>query len=145
MSQIKEHITENFIKEDGRIEYLFIERVESQEKNINDDQGYIYGFFNVFKGENIEEFKEMLSKELNSIVTTYNYFKTKNVDLNDYKFAIIDENKNLNQFTSFNDQFFEKLVNSFMNLLIVGDNFNIEDIKELRLFNDWFAKYCHKW
>jgi hypothetical protein len=77
------------VEPDFTVEYIFIERAEKQVKPINDDQGYLMSFFNVFisgefKNNNVLTFKTQLLNELNYSVKTYDHFKSEvsiNLDL----------------------------------------------------------------
>jgi len=124
-------ILENYIEPDAPVEYLFVEKAEEQVKVINDDQGYIYGFINIsysgeFKNDNIDSFKQLLEEELNYCLKEYNSFKTDVIDFNDYKFGLIDNYKNIMEYNVMNDLFFNDLIKSLRNLLIVGKDFEWE-------------------
>lgn len=107
------------------------------------------GFFNVFisgtfKNDNFLSFKTQLLDELNYSLKTYDCFKSKAIDLNDYKFGLVDNDRNVTEFTVMNAVFFKALMDSLRNLMIVGVNFNIEKFKEHDIFNHWFDNYTNK-
>ncbi len=127
------------------VEYMFVEKAEKQEKTINDDQGYLMGFINLFsKDDNSNSFKTLLHDELNFSVKSNDYFKNKEVDLNDYKFALVDNDKNFQIFEQIDDKFYQALKESLRNLLIGGKNFNIEEFKHLEMFNSWYDNYSNR-
>ena len=71
----KDENLDNYIEHDITIEYIFIERAEKQVKPINDDQGYLMGFLNMFisgkfKNDNLRAFKTRVLDELNYSVKT---------------------------------------------------------------------------
>ncbi|MFX1503576.1 MAG: hypothetical protein ACFFDH_21620 [Promethearchaeota archaeon] len=145
----KEEILENYIEPDIVIEYIFIERAEKQIKPINDDQGYQMGFFNMFisgtyKNDNLHDFKTQILNELNYCVKTYNHYKSEVIDLNEYKFGLVDNDKHVKEFEFMDDAFFTALIESLRNLIIVGTNFDIEAFKNHEIFNDWFDNYTNR-
>ncbi|MFX1470285.1 MAG: hypothetical protein ACFFB8_16710 [Promethearchaeota archaeon] len=142
----EEKILEPYIEPDITIEYIFIEKADKQIKPINNDQGYLMGFFNLFitgtfKNDNLNDFKTMLLNELNYSVRTYDHFKSEKIDLDDYKFGLIDNDKNVTEFNEMDEEFFQALLASLRNLMIVGKNFNIEKFKFHEIFDRWFDKY----
>ena len=145
----KDKILENYREPDVTIEYIFIEKAEKQLKPINDDQGYLMGFFNLFisgqfKNDNLAAFKDLLLGELNYSVKTYDHFKSERVDLNEYKFGIVDNEKNVKVFNLMDEEFFEALISSLRNLMLVGKDFDIEKFKEHQIFDQWFDKYSDR-
>jgi len=129
----------------AKVEYIFVEKAKKQEKSINDDQGYLMGFINVFsKDDNFNSFKSLLHDELNFSVKSHNYFKNKEVDLNDYKFALVDNDKNFQTFEEIDKTFYQALKESLRNLLIVGKKFNIEEFKHLEIFDSWYENYSNR-
>ena len=129
----------------AKVEFLFVEKAEKQEKTINDDQGYLMGFINLFsKNDNYSSFKTLLHDELNFSVNSQDYFKNKEVDLNDYKFALVDNEKKILTFELINEIFYQALKASLRNLLIVGKKFNIEEFKHLEIFNNWYDNYSNR-
>ncbi|MFW9824995.1 MAG: hypothetical protein ACFFE4_18790 [Candidatus Thorarchaeota archaeon] len=145
----KDKILENYVEPDVVIEYIFIERAEKQIKPINDDQGYTMGFFNIFlsgdfKNDNLLAFKSLLLNELNYSVKIYEHFKSEEIDLNEYKFGLVDNDRIVREFKIMDDAFFKALMNSLRNLMIVGTNFNIENFKTNDIFNQWFDNYTNR-
>ena len=145
----KDNILENYVEPDISIQYIFIERAEKQVKPINDDQGYLMGFFNVFisgefKNDNVLAFKPQLLNELNYSVKTYDHFKSEAIDLSEYKFGLVNNDRIVTEFTIMNEAFFKALMESIRNLMIVGANFNIEKFKTHELFNQWFENYTNR-
>jgi len=145
----KDNILEKIVDPDISIEYIFIERAEKQVKPINDDQGYLMGFFNVFisgefKNDNVLAFKTQLLNELNYSVKTYDHFKSEAIDLSEYKFGLVNNDRIVTEFTIMNETFFKALMESLRNLMIVGANFNIEKFKTHELFNQWFDNYTNR-
>ncbi|MFX0019231.1 MAG: hypothetical protein ACFFAK_03385 [Promethearchaeota archaeon] len=144
-----EKILENYEEPDIAVEYIFIERAEEQIKPINEDQGYLMGFINIFisdtfKNDNLIAFKTQLLDELNYSVKTYDHFKSEAVDLNEYKFGLVDNHRNVIEFNVMNDAFFKALMDSLRNLMIVGNNFDIEKFKNHDIFYSWFDNYTNK-
>ena len=140
---------ENYVEPDIIVEYIFIEKAEYQIKPINDDQGYQMGFFNLFisgqyKNNNITAFKDLVLQELNYSIKSYEHFKSEKLDLNDYKFGIVDNERNVIEFDLMDEEFFKALISSLRNLMIVGKNFNIEKFIKHQLFDDWFDNYTNK-
>ncbi|NHJ20226.1 MAG: hypothetical protein EAX91_04720 [Candidatus Lokiarchaeota archaeon] len=140
---------ENYVEPDAVIEYIFIERAEEQNKPINDDQGYIMGFFNIFfsgtfKNNYLAEFKNQILNELNYSLKTYDHFKSKAIDMTLYKFGLVDNERNITEFTEMSESFFKELIASLRNLMIVGNNFDIENFKRHHIFNQWFDTYTNK-
>ncbi len=145
----KNNSLENFVEPDISIQYIFIERAEKQVKPINDDQGYLMGFFNVFisgefKNDNVLAFKTQLLNELNYSVKTYDHFKSEAIDLSEYKFGLVNNDRIVTEFTIMNEAFFKVLMESLRNLMIVGANFNIEKFKTHEIFNQWFDNYTNR-
>lgn len=145
----EEKIFENYVEPDITVEYIFIERAEDQIKSINDDQGYLMGFFNIFisgtfKNDNLLAFKTQLLDELNYSVKTYDHFKSEAIDLSKYKFGLVDNDRTITEFKVMNDAFLKALIASLRNLMIVGSNFNIEKFKANDIFNHWFDNYTNK-
>lgn len=145
----EDKILKNYVEPDITIEYIFIEKAESQIKPINDDQGYQMGFFSLFvsgkfKNDNLMDFKKLLLDELNYSVKTYDHIKSNKINLGDYKFALVDNNKNVSEFTELDKKFFRALSASQRNLMIVGKNFIIENFKHHHLFNNWFDEYTNR-
>ena len=113
----EDKIIENYVEPDITIEYIFIEKAVTQIKPINDDQGYQMGFFSLFvsgkfKNDNLMDFKKLLLDELNYSVKTYEHFKSNKVNRGDYKFALVDNNKNVSEFTELDEKFFQALIAS---------------------------------
>ena len=145
----KDKILEIIIEPDITIEYIFIERAEKQVKPINDDQGYLMGFFNVFisgkfKNDNLPAFKTRVLDELNYSVKTYDHFTSEAIDLSEYKFGLVDNDRIVTEFILMDKAFFKALMESLRNLTIVGTNFNIEKFKTHELFNQWFDNYANR-
>jgi len=145
----EEKIIENYVEPDIIVEYIFIEKVDNQIKPINDDQAYQMGFFDLFisgqfKNNNLTAFKDLLLDEINYSVKTYDHFKSERVDLKDYQFGIVDNEKNVKEFDLMDEEFFNTLISSIRNLMIVGKNFNIEKFKEHQLFDKWFNKFSNR-
>ena len=145
----KDNTLENYVEPDISIQYLFIERAEEQVKPINDDQGYLMGFFNVFisgefKNDNVLTFKAQLLNELNYNVKTYDHFNSEAIDLSEYKFGLVNNDQIVTEFTIMNEAFFKALVESLRNLMIVGANFNIEKFKTHEIFNQWFDNFTNR-
>ncbi len=145
----KEKILENYIEPDITIEYIFIEKADKQIKPINDDQGYLKGFFNLFisgklKNDNLINFKQRLLQELNYCEKTYDHFKSEEINLDDYKFGLIDNEKSVVEFNEMDEEFFQALLASLRNLMIVGKNFDIEKFKFHEIFNRWLEKYTNR-
>ncbi len=145
----KEKILENYVEPDITIEYIFVEKADEQIKPINDDQGYLMGYFSLFitgtfKNDNLNDFKTLLLNELNYSVKTYDHFKSEMINLNDYKFGLINNDKNVTEFNEMDEVFFQALLASLRNLMIVGKNFDIEKFKFHEIFNLWFDKYTNR-
>ncbi|MFX1427898.1 MAG: hypothetical protein ACFFBE_15700 [Promethearchaeota archaeon] len=145
----KDKILENYVEPDIVIEYIFIERADKQIKPINDDQGYQMGFFNMFisgtfKNDNLLAFKTQLLNELNYCVKTYDHYKSESIDLNEYKFGLVDNDRNVIEFELMDEAFFKALMESLRNLMIVGTNFDIENFKTQEIFDEWFDNYTNK-
>ncbi len=145
----KDNTLENYVEPDISIQYIFIERAKKQVKPINDDQGYLMGFFNVFisgefKNDNVLAFKTQLLNELNYSVKTYDHFKLEAIDLSEYKFGLVNNDRIVTEFTIMNEAFFKALMESLRNLMIVGANFSIEKFKTHEIFNQWFDNYTNR-
>jgi hypothetical protein len=129
----------------AKVEYIFVEKAEKQEKTINDEQGYLMGFINLFsKDDNFTAFKMLVHNELNFSIKNQDYFKNKEVDLNDYKFALVDNDRKFLTFEQIDEPFYKALKDSLRNLLIVGKIFNIEEFKHLEIFDDWYENYSNR-
>lgn len=145
----EDQIMDNFVEPDATVEYLFVEKAEKQIKAINDDQGYMMALLNIFfsgqfVNNNVTAFKSILLDELNFSVQESKVFKNKSVDLNDYKFYLIDNDKNATEFAVMDEDFYAALMKSLRNLVIVGKNFELEKFKHHELFNEWFDKYSNR-
>ena len=144
-----EEILKKAKKADVTVEYLFIEKAEVQEKVINDDQAYTMAFINFFldKGEhrdNFTYFKELLRDELNFTINSYDHFNITEVNLEGYKYGIVDKKKKIKEYSTLNRKCFNELIKTSRNLLIVGTNFDIEKFKAHEIFTEWFQKFCNK-
>jgi hypothetical protein len=136
---------ENFESPDAKVEYIFIERVEKQEKTINDEQGYLIGFINlIFKEVDYKAFKTLVQDQLNLAVKHSDYFQNKEINLDDYQFVLVDNEKNYQIFDVIDKFFYEALVASLRNLMIVGKNFDIEEFKYHDIFYDWYENYSNR-
>ena len=140
---------DNYIEHDISIQYIFIERAEKQVKPINDDQGYLMGFFNVFitgefKNDNLSAFKTRVLNELNYCVKTYDHFASEAINLSEYKFGHVDNDRIVTEFSIMDEAFYKALMDSLRNLMIVGANFNIEKFKTHQIFNQWFDKCTNR-
>jgi hypothetical protein len=147
--RVKESIEENCINPDATVEYLFVEKAEVQLKLINDDQGHIMDFISLFftgdfKNDDVESFTSLLLDELNLSVQDSELFRTDSVNLKDYKFALVDNDKKITEFEVLDLHFYEALKASLRNLLIVGKNFDIEAFKHHDIFNEWFDEYTNR-
>ncbi len=144
-----EKIMDNIVDPDIVVEYLFVEKAEKQIKPINDDQGYLYAFINIFLGgrfsnDDVTTIRNQILNELNYCVKTYDSFQSNKVDFNDYKFGLVDNDKNITIFEEFDEEFYEALKASLRNLAIVGKNFDLEKFKNHDLFSEWFEKYSNR-
>ena len=138
-----------YLEPDFIVEYIFIEKADEQIKPINDDQGYQMGFFNVFnsrdlKNDNRDAFKSQILNELNYCVKTYDHFKSEEIKLGDYKFGLVDNDQNISEFDVIDENFFQFLLASLRNLMIVGKNFSYENFKLHHIFNYCFDNYTNK-
>lgn len=145
----KQKILEKYVEPDVIVQYIFIERVEEQISPINDDQGYQMGYLNIFfsgpfKNDNLLAFKTQILDELNYSIINYEHFKSKFVDLNEYKFGLVNNDKEVTEFNRMSEAFFKVLMDSLRNLMIVGKNFNIEKFKSHDIFNLWFDRYTNR-
>lgn len=144
----EEKILENYEEPDVAVEYLFIEKTDRQIKVINDDQGYMMGVVNLyftgkFPNANLPAFKTILLEELNLSLEDLYGTKEKSVDFADYKFYLIDNDQNATEFAILDESFFEALLASLRNLVIVGNNFDLAAFKEHSIFRDWFDQYSN--
>ncbi|KKK41606.1 hypothetical protein LCGC14_0704340 [marine sediment metagenome] len=145
----EDKIRENYVEPDITIDYIFIEKAGTQIKPINDDQGYQMGFFSLFvsgkiENDNLMDFKKLMLDELNYSVKIYDHFKSNKVNLGDYKFALVDNNKNVSEFAELDKKLFLALIASQRNLMIVGKNFSIKDFKRHHLFIQWFDEHTNR-
>jgi len=97
-----------------------------------------------FKNDNVLAFKTQLLNELNYSVKTFNHFKSEAIDLSEYKFGLVNNDRIVTEFTLMNEAFFKALMESLRNLMIVGANFNIEKFKAHEIFNQWFDSYTNR-
>jgi len=143
------NLLKNVRTSDLTVEYLFIENAEKQIKPINDDQGYVMGFINFFFDEGpsrdlLTYFQTTLLDELTYTAKYEEYFKKKSVNLDEYKFGIVDEMMNVKEYPILNSSCFAELLTSSKNLLIAGKNFSFDEFKAHEIFKVWFEKYCNK-
>ncbi|MFX0001766.1 MAG: hypothetical protein ACFE88_16770, partial [Candidatus Hermodarchaeota archaeon] len=96
------------------------------------------------KNDNLIDFKQRILQELNYCVKTYHHFKSERINLDDYKFGLLDNDRNVTEFNEMNEKFFQALLASLRNLLIVGKNFDIEKFKSHEIFYRWFDKYTNR-
>jgi hypothetical protein len=146
---VKEKILDNYVEPDATVEYLFVERAEKQVTPINDDQGYLMGFINLFysgdcKNDSLQAFKEILTDSLNYSLKDSDYFKVKNVNFNEYKFGLVDPTQEIDEFAIMDEAFLEALKASWMNLVIVGKNFDLAQFKNHPIFLEWFDDYANR-
>ena len=145
----KDKISENYQKPHIIVQYLFIERAENQIKIINNDQGYQMGYFTInisgkFKNDNPLAFKKQVLDELNYSVKCHEFFKSKSISLEEYKFGLVDNDGKVREFKDMDEVFFAALTHSLRNLMIVGNNFNIKKFTKHEIFYDWFENYSNK-
>ena len=145
----RDNILENYVEPDITIEYIFIERAEKQVKPINDDQGYLMGFINIFfsgkfKNDNLLTFQTQLLNELNYSVKNYDHFKSESINLCEYKYGLVNNDRIVTEYELMNEAFFKALMDSLGNLMIVGTNFNIEKFKRHEIFDEWFDNYTNR-
>jgi len=145
----KDKILDNYREPDATIEYLFVEKAEQQIKVINDDQAYIMAFEGIFftgelENNNLTAFKTSLQEELNFSLQELKNSKNESVDFDDYRFYLVDNDKNTIEFSVMDETFYEALMASLRNLVIVGKNFDLESFKQHPIFLEWFDKYSNK-
>jgi hypothetical protein len=145
----KEKILRNFEEPEKTIEYLFIEKAKKQKDVLNKDQGYLYAYNGLYKsdaakGDELETLKAALLKELNYCVKSYKNFHIKSVDFNEYKFGLVDIEKNITVFEQFDSIFFKALKESLGNLIITGKNFDLIGFKTHKVYAEWVQKYQNK-
>ncbi len=139
---------EKFVEPVATVEYLFVERAETQVKPLNDDQGWIGGFFNIFNSgadanDNPNEFKKLVVGELNSILVEYENFNEKTFVPEDYLFYLVENGNIAKEFSEFDEKFYAALRSSSHNLLIVGKNFDVQAFTGHEIFRTWVKEYCH--
>ncbi len=139
----------NYVDADAAVEYLFVEKADKQVKVINDVQGYIMGYQNLYLSgphANItwEKFRAEFLEELDWSVQNEPYFTGKPLNIADYKFALIDNEQNSTEFTILDERFFDALMESLRNLVIVGENFDLESFKQHQIFQEWFNNHTNR-
>ncbi|MFX0070795.1 MAG: hypothetical protein ACFFAO_06870 [Candidatus Hermodarchaeota archaeon] len=145
----KDQIFENYVEPDATIEYFFLEKSEEHVRCVDNNRGYLYGFINIsfsgeFKNDNVTSFRELIEDELNFCIKENEYFVSENIDFNDYKFGIVDNYENITEYEIMDEIFFSDLIKSLRNLLIVGKNYDWEEIKRHNIFHEWFEKYTNR-
>ena len=108
---------QNRVEPEFTVEYLFIEKAKEQIEPINDDQGYQMGCIYIYTrgwyiNNNLEDFLEILLDHLIYSLKEYDRFKNKTLDLKDYKFFLIDRDKNATEFAELDEEFYEALTHS---------------------------------
>jgi len=139
---------ENYIEPDTTVEYLFIEYTEKQAKPINEDQGWVCGFINIFRNprdfnDDLTDFKNVILEELGNIVSTYENFNVKQFDLEQYKFVLVENGKIGREFQCLGEDFYTMLRTSSHNLMIVGKNLDVGAFIQHELFQKWVEEYCN--
>jgi hypothetical protein len=104
----------------------------------------VFVFLNFYSLDNLLAFKEQMLNELNYSVKSYESFKSKSISLNEYKFGLVDNDGMVKEFKDMDEIFFKALMHSLRNLMIVGDNFDIERFRTHDIFFEWFEKYTNK-
>lgn len=64
--------------------------------------------------------------------------------LSEYKFGLVNNDRIVTEYTIMNEVFFNALIDSLGNLMIVGTNFNIEKFMRHEVFNEWFDNYTNR-
>jgi len=135
---------------DRKVQFLLIENVEEQIKPINDDQANHIGSLNLFYSRSFANaslsiFKDFALYEFEEIMKKNDSFKSKKFQEEDYKFALVDINKEITEYDAFDEVFFEVFMDSLMNIMIVGKNFDIEKFKQHVIFIEWFDNKANKY
>jgi hypothetical protein len=106
---------------------------------------YVYiNFTGPFENNNLTAFKKFLQEELICSLQDLKNFTDKSINFDDYKFYLVDNDKNTIEFAVMDEIFYEALIASLRNLVIVGKNFDFEAFKDHRIFLEWFDKYSNK-
>ncbi len=142
------NVRENYIEPVATVEYLFIERADEQVKPLNDDQGWISGYFNIFSSgkdanDNLNDFKKLVVSELNYILNEYENFNEKEFIPEKHVFYLVENGKFVKEFIQIDDVFYTALRASSHNLMIVGTNFDVQAFSEHEIFRTWVKEYCH--
>ncbi len=142
------NVRENYIEPVATVEYLFIERADEQVKPLNDYQGWISGYFNIFSSgkdanDNLNDFKKLVVSELNYILNEYENFNEKEFIPEKYVFYLVENGKFVKEFIQIDDVFYTALRASSHNLMIVGTNFDVQAFSEHEIFRTWVKEYCH--
>ncbi len=143
------NVRENYIEPVATVEYLFVEHADKQLTLINQDQGWISGYFNIFgKGsqdfnDNWTEFEKLVVSELNYIVAEYENFNEKAFDPEKYVFYLVENGKFAKEFPNFDEVLYTALRSSSHNLMIVGKNFDVQAFADHEIFRTWVKEYCH--
>ncbi len=144
-----EKALDNYIEPIATVEYLFIEWADKQVKVLNDDQGWLSGYFNIFnKGtdanDNLTAFKNLVIKELNYILKEYENFNEKEFVHNNYVFYLVENGQFAKEFAQLDELFYAALRSSSHNLMIVGKNFDVQAFSDNEIFHTWVREFCHK-
>jgi hypothetical protein len=139
---------DEYVEPIATVEYLFIERVDKQVKYINDNQGWISGFFKIFNrgkdtNDNLSAFKSLVVQELNYILNEYENFNEREFVLENYVFYLVEKGTFAKEFAQFDDSFYAALRSSSHNLMIVGKNFDVQAFSEHEIFRTWVKEFCH--
>ncbi len=142
------NIREKYIEPIATVEYLFIERADEQVKPINDDQGWLSGYFNIFNSgkdanDNLNDFKKLVVSELDYILKEYENFTEKTFILEKYVFYLVEKGQFAKEFSTFDELFYAALRSSSHNLMIVGNNFDVQAFSDHEIFRTWIKEYCH--
>ncbi len=142
------NVRENYIEPVATVEYLFIEHADKQFTLINQDQGWISGYFNIFGNgsqdfnDNWVEFKKLVVSELNYILAEYQNFNEKAFNPEKYLFYLVENGKFAKEFPNFDEIFYSALRSSSHNLMIVGKNFDVQAFADHEIFRTWVKEYC---
>jgi hypothetical protein len=138
----KQTIVSNYREPDATVQYLFVEKVDEQHQPLNDDQGYMSGYINLFstgewRNADAAHFQALLRDEIVYSVMTYEYFTNRSVDFAECKFAIVLDATHLKEAKAIDQPFFEALMSSTRRLLVAGDNFDFHAFSSHRIFTEW--------
>ena len=127
---------------DAILEYFFVDKDFDQEDPVKYKKGTFYDSIDLFftgknKNADLATFRNLLPLKVRARADELIYFEDRAIDLRDYKYGVIDEDKKITEFDSIDENFFNALKKT-LKLIIFGKDFDLERFKTHKVFEDFY-------